>query len=324
MWNALVDRQTGYANFTPELMSAMRGMELAVIGAGGNGAVMEHLVRLGFERFTIIDPDVVEPTNLNRLPFGTDKIGLPKVAAWRDYLLSVNPASKVIPHEMSIDRDLAPWLREVLSGADLVFAGTTDVEANIVVGRICAELGKRMIVGPASSGAWVVSTFTHEGGMTLEAAARLGTEGQRLTEIDYAAAARKFRDLTFYPGREGKYAPGVVEAMFRGDLPARSCKVFVSLTNAAMAFEAVKNTAALRGLPFRGSAVTAMPVFHVFDPYSGCSYYHNAQTGEIGIPDWITGAVRWQRYEAPDDGETRQAAGCRNEAENHEPRGSHE
>lgn len=277
MWNAIVDRQEGYLNFTPELSRAMRRTRLAVLGAGGNGVVMDHLVRLGFERFTIVDPDVVEASNLNRLPFGVARIGQAKVAAWKEHLLGVNPGCEVAAHQTAIDRHSGPWLAALLAQADLVFAGTTDAEANIVIGRVCARLGKRMIVGPASSGAWVVSTFTHTGDVTLESVAGLGTEGQELTDIDYQAAARAFRDLTFYPGRAEKYAPGVCGAMFAGALPARSCKIFVSLTNAAMAFEAVKNTAQLHGLPLAGTTVTAMPVFQVFDPYSGCSYYYDAQ-----------------------------------------------
>jgi len=148
MWDAIVDRQTGFLNFTPELARAMRAMRLAVIGAGGNGAVLDHLARLGFERFTIVDPDVVEASNLNRLPFTARQIGRAKVAAWRDHLTAINPGCAVAAHQIALTRDHGPWLRELLAGADLVFAGTTDVEANIVTGRVCAELGKRMIVRP--------------------------------------------------------------------------------------------------------------------------------------------------------------------------------
>jgi molybdopterin/thiamine biosynthesis adenylyltransferase len=294
MWDDLIDRQLGYLNFTPELAQAMRGMNLAVLGAGGNGAVLDHLVRLGFERFIVVDPDVVEASNLNRLPFGARHVGMPKVEAWREHLASVNPGCAVDARQVAIGRTHGPWLRELLAGVDLVFAGTTDVEANIVIGRVCADLGKRMIVGPASSGAWVVSTFVHDGDVTLELVAGLGTQGQALEDIDYASVAGKFRALTFYPGRAEKYAPGVVEAMRGGDIPARSCKIFVSLTNAAMAFEAVKNTADMRGLPLAGTRVTAMPVFHVFDPYTGCAYYYDVLRGEIGIPDWLSGTVDWR------------------------------
>ncbi|MBF0512856.1 MAG: ThiF family adenylyltransferase [Desulfovibrionaceae bacterium] len=302
MWPALVDRQTGFLNFTPELARAMREMRLAVIGAGGNGAVLDRLVRLGFTRFTIVDPDTVEASNLNRLPFSTAHIGRAKVDAWREHITGVNPDCSVDTHQVTVKRDHGPWLGELLAGADLVFAGATDIEANIVTGRVCADLRKRMIVGPASSGAWVTSTFVHDGEITLERVAGLGPEGLALPDIDYRAAEEKFRALTYYPGRAGKYAPGIPEAVARGELPARSCGIFVSLTNAAMAFEAVKNTAELRGLPLRGARVTAMPVFHVFDPYSGCAYYYHVLDNKIGIPDWLTGDISWRPYQGEKEG----------------------
>lgn len=298
MWDAIVDRQRGFLNFTPELAQAMRRTRVAVLGTGGNGVVLDHLLRVGFERFVLMDPDVVEDTNLNRLPFTTQVIGLPKVEAWRRYLTDVNPECLVEGHQCAITRHDGPRLAHLLSDVDLVFAGTTSVEANIVIGRICADLKKRMIVGPASSGSWVVSTFTHENDVTLESVAGLGTEGQALEDIDYQAAAPGFLALANYPGRRRKYAPDVRADVLSGKI-GRSCKIFVSLTNAAMAFEAVKNVAVLNGLPLRGTAVTAMPVFHVFDPYSGCAYYVHVTQKRIGIPDWLTGEIRWAPY--PED-----------------------
>jgi len=84
--------------------------------------------------------------------------------------------------------------------------------------------------------------------------------------------------------------------MLEGSLAARSCKIFVSLANAAMAFEAVKNVAELRGLPFEGSKLVEMPVFHIFDPYSGCAYYYNVLTREVGVPDWPHCRITWRAY----------------------------
>jgi molybdopterin/thiamine biosynthesis adenylyltransferase len=297
MWEELVDRQCGFAMFTPELARALRETRVAVLGAGGNGVVLDHLVRLGFERFILVDPDTVEASNLNRLPFTMAEIGLPKVEAWRRYLLSINPDCEIRAHPRSLTKLDGPWLTDLLQDSALVFAGTTSVEANVLIGRVCARLQRRMIVGPASSGAYVVSTFTHERGITLESVAGMGTEDLSLEEIDYAAIASKFQTLAWHPGRRRRLAPGVAEAVRSGRLNPRSCKIFVSLTNAAMAFEAVKNVAELHGLPLEaGAKVVRAPVFHIFDPYSGCAYYYNVGAREIGIPDWLTGAVSWRPY----------------------------
>ncbi len=296
MWSAIVDRQAGFLNFTPELAAAMQETVVAVAGAGGNGVVLDHLVRIGFERFIIIDPDILEDTNLNRMPFTTAETGMPKVAAWKRYLGAVNPGCRVETHQRAICRHDGPWLTELLSGADLVFLGTTDLEANLVISRVCAGLGRRMIVGPASSGAYVVSTFVHDNDVTFEKIARYDTEHLELWEIDYPSLVSRYQALSFYPGRGRKLYPQVRRDLLAGRLPARSCKIFVSLTNAAMAFEAVKNVAEMRKLPLDGTRVVAMPVLHIFDPYSGCAYYYHIMNREIGIPDWLTGEINWQSY----------------------------
>lgn len=296
MWNAIINRQTGFLNFTPELNAAMRETVVAALGTGGNGVVLDHLVRTGFERFILVDPDVVEDTNLNRLPFTTGEIGQPKVKAWAHYLKAINPGCQVEAHQHAVCRQDGPWLTELLSKAKLVFLGTTDLEANLVVSRVCAGLSLRMLVGPASSGAYVITTFVHDNDLTFEKIAHYGTEHQELTDIDYPSLVPKFQALSFYPGRKRKYHSQVREQMLAGRLPARSCKIFVSLTNAAMAFEAVKNVAVMHGLPLEGTRVVAMPVLHIFDPYSGCAYYYHILNREIGIPNWLTGEVSWHPY----------------------------
>jgi molybdopterin/thiamine biosynthesis adenylyltransferase len=296
MWDAIVDRQTGFLNFTPELAEAMRKTIVALVGAGGNGVVIDHLVRIGFEKFILVDPDVIEDTNLNRLPFTTAEIGRAKVRAWEHYLKSVNPNCQVETYQHNVCRNDGPWLTEILSRAGLTFLGTTSLEANLVVSRICAQLRLRMIVGPASSGAYVVSTFVHDNDVTFEKVADYGTEHLDLTEIDYPSLTPKFQALSLYPGRKRKLYPRVRENMLAGHISARSCKIFVSLTNCAMAFEAVKNVAVINGLPLEGTRIVAMPVFHIFDPYSGCAYFYNVLNREVGIPDWLTGEIRWQSY----------------------------
>jgi len=295
MWDAIISRQMGFLNFTPETAAAMRETVAAVVGTGGNGVVLDHLVRIGFEQFILIDPDVVEDTNLNRMPFTTDAIGMPKVEAWEHYLKSVNPNCRVRTYRHTICRFDGPWLTDILSGANLAFLGTTSLEANLVASRVSARLGLRMIVGPASSGAYVVSTFVHDNDITFEKVARFGTEHLELTEIDYNSLFPKFQELSFYPGRKRKLYPLVLQDVLAGRL-GRSCKVFVSLTNSAMAFEAVKNVIVMRGLPLDGTRIIAMPVFHIFDPYSGCAYYYHILNREIGIPDWLTGEIHWRPY----------------------------
>ncbi|MDR1855968.1 MAG: ThiF family adenylyltransferase [Desulfovibrio sp.] len=294
MWDALVARQTGYVNFTSVTNAALADTPVAVVGTGGNGAVLDLLVRAGFMQFTIVDPDTVEPSNLNRLPFYPEDAGAPKVACWKRHLQRLNPECTVEAHQRPVTRNDGPWLADVLSRVSILFLGTTDHEANLVAGRTCAELGLRMIIGPASSGSAIVTTFTHDNGLTLEGLGKFGTEGIPLQQVDYEALRQRHFTALAFPGRSKNYLPEVWEGIRSWTHPARSCGIFVRLANSVMAFEGVKNAIDLKGLPLEGTGIVRIPEVQVFDPRTGCAYRYNALTGEIGIPDWLTGAVDWR------------------------------
>jgi hypothetical protein len=232
---------------------------------------------------------------------------MPKVEAWRSHILSVNPDASVQGWKKALCRHDADWLRAVLRGeawdadtdpVDLIFLGTTDAEANLLVGRIAAEEHVRTIIGPASSGSWVVGTFVHgEGDVTMESLGGFGTEGTALEDIDYAALRMKYVKALNYPGRADKLLPGIGAAMMKGELAARSCGIFVRMTNAAMAFEAVKNVAEMNGLPVDGTSVVRLPQVQIFNPYTGCSYYYDIQRQAVGFPDWRGSDIRWESWE---------------------------
>ena len=298
-WNALVDRQLGFTNFSLDLHQVLRNTRVAVIGAGGNGAVLDLLVRAGFMRFVIIDGDHVEATNLNRLPFGQDAVGLTKTEAWKQHLIAINPECEIDIHTRYIKGSDSAWLREILRGAQLVFLGTTDVEANIVTGRLCAQAGIRMLIGPASSGSLIVSTFRHDDGLDVEKMGRFATEGTPLEDIDYPALRERYATALAFPGRKKNLEPETWDAVLQGRMPARSCGFFVRLANAAMAFEALKNVAEMRGLSLRNTKVTAMPLVQIFDPWTGGAYVLDAASGRIGIPDPFSGEIRWQDARQP-------------------------
>ena len=293
-WDALVDRQCGYTNFSPQLHQAIRETRSAVIGAGGNGAVLDLLARAGFMRFVIIDGDHVEDTNLNRLPFDQTAVGLPKTEAWRRHLLAINPECEIHIHTRPVASKDCAWLREALSGTQLVFLGATGVEATIVAGRLCARAGIRMLIGPASSGSLIVSTFRHNDGLDVERGGGFGTEGMPLEDIDYPALGGRYAKALAFPGRTKNLEPEIRDAVLQGRMPARSCGFFVRLTNAAMAFEAVKNVAEMHGLPLRNTKVTAMPLVRVFDPWTGGAFVFDVLSGRTGIPDPFSGEVRWR------------------------------
>ena len=307
MWEALINRQEGFRLFSRDVLEKVRETKVLLIGCGGNGSVVDMLVRAGFTRIGLIDGDHVEDTNLNRLPFTVREIGMPKVEAWKKHLLSINPDAVIQGWNKMLCRHDGEWLRGVLRGehweadekaVDIVFLGTTCPEANLLAGRICAEEHVRTIIGPASSGSWVVGTFVHgEGDVTIESIGGLGTEGVPLENIDYKALRLKFMKALDYPGRENKLLPGVWDGMVQGKISARSCGIFVRMTNAAMAFEAIKNVADMNGLPVDGTSITRLPQVQIFNPYTGWSYYYDVQKKALGFPDWRSGDIHWEPWE---------------------------
>lgn len=80
---------------------AMRRLEEArviLFGVGGVGSwCAEALIRSGVGHLTIVDPDSVDVSNINRqLPALTTTVGRPKVEVLRERLLDINPAADVV------------------------------------------------------------------------------------------------------------------------------------------------------------------------------------------------------------------------------------
>ncbi|MBN1863636.1 MAG: sulfur carrier protein ThiS adenylyltransferase ThiF [Victivallales bacterium] len=76
----------------PGLAELISGKGIFIAGAGGLGSnAASMLVRAGANRLTIIDHDIVEPSNLNRQFYFRHQVGRPKVEALRENLLEINP-----------------------------------------------------------------------------------------------------------------------------------------------------------------------------------------------------------------------------------------
>ncbi len=72
-------------------------MHVAVVGVGGVGSwCAEALVRTGLTHLTIMDDDLVAPSNINRqCPALVSTMGQSKVNALKERLLAINPAAEI-------------------------------------------------------------------------------------------------------------------------------------------------------------------------------------------------------------------------------------
>jgi len=79
-------------------MDEIRAKRVIIFGVGGVGSwAAECLIRTGLTHLTIVDGDMVQPSNINRqLPATQQTIGRPKVEALRERLLSINPDAEIV------------------------------------------------------------------------------------------------------------------------------------------------------------------------------------------------------------------------------------
>jgi molybdopterin/thiamine biosynthesis adenylyltransferase len=107
------------------LVGSLAGSFTVVVGAGSVGSrIAEDLARCGVGRLTLVDPDVVETTNLARSVYTMTDVGLSKTKALARRLLSINPSLQLTEFTNSIS-GLDP--RELLAGADLLILATDDM-----------------------------------------------------------------------------------------------------------------------------------------------------------------------------------------------------
>lgn len=126
------------AAFGAEGQRALADLRVGVVGLGGlGGAVVQFLAYLGLVNFVLVDPDLVEETNLNRLvgafPFD---VGRPKVTVYAELLKRLNPDCRV--EALQLD---ARDHRALLALADCdVLIGTIDNDgARLVLAELAAR-----------------------------------------------------------------------------------------------------------------------------------------------------------------------------------------
>jgi len=97
-------RQALLKYWTPEQLALLEQTTIGIAGAGGLGSnCAQLLVRSGFCRFTIVDFDIVESSNLNRQFFFMDQIGTPKVSALAENLKGINPDIRINARQHKLD-----------------------------------------------------------------------------------------------------------------------------------------------------------------------------------------------------------------------------
>ncbi|WP_167771590.1 HesA/MoeB/ThiF family protein [Bradyrhizobium niftali] len=134
--HARYDRQV--RAFGADGQRAISSLKVGVVGVGGTGSVLlQQLIRLGVRDFVLIDPDVVETTNLNRLAgAGPTDVGATKIAVAEREILACSPGSWVRGLRADVvDANIATEL----VGLDFVFLCTDSHASRAVVCQIAYQ-----------------------------------------------------------------------------------------------------------------------------------------------------------------------------------------
>ncbi|MEL6238090.1 MAG: HesA/MoeB/ThiF family protein [Pseudomonadota bacterium] len=115
---------------------ALASKHVAVIGLGGIGSpALQYLAGSGIGRFTLVDDDAVDVSNLQRQTlFTTRDVGHGKATSARRWLANFDDKLEVSISDARISAENAG---DVITGADLVFDGTDNFATRLAVSDAC-------------------------------------------------------------------------------------------------------------------------------------------------------------------------------------------
>jgi molybdopterin/thiamine biosynthesis adenylyltransferase len=119
---------------------------ILIVGVGGLGVPAAcAVVRAGFADLGLIDPDVIDLSNLPRqVIFGESDIGAPKVTAAARHLATILPGAKIESIPNSLD---AANAAEIIARFDFVIDATDSPATKFLINDICVELGVPFVYG---------------------------------------------------------------------------------------------------------------------------------------------------------------------------------
>jgi proteasome lid subunit RPN8/RPN11 len=139
-------------------MNVMTRARVVAIGCGGSASFLEDMARAGLAEFVLVDPDVVEATNVATQQAYRSDIGSPKVDVIAKRLVDINPHARVWTVQAKLEalsdsavrRLTVGWLpgsAQVSPSATILGAFTDNFDAQARVHRLGLHLGIPVIGG---------------------------------------------------------------------------------------------------------------------------------------------------------------------------------
>lgn len=123
----------------------LRGCHVAVFGLGGvGGYVVEALARAGVGTLTVVDDDVVAPSNVNRQILATSlTLGKPKAQLAAQRIAEINPDCVVYPKFVRFDSQTTNEFD--FAAFDYVVDAIDSVTSKLLLVKICSDCGTPII-----------------------------------------------------------------------------------------------------------------------------------------------------------------------------------
>ena len=133
------------ALFGQEAMEKLQRSHVAVFGVGGvGGYTVEALARSGIGKLTLIDPDDVGLTNINRQILAThENLGVLKVEAAKQRILAINPEAQVQTLPIFYTPETADGVE--LTGFDYIVDAIDTVTGKLCLVQRAVEAGVPII-----------------------------------------------------------------------------------------------------------------------------------------------------------------------------------
>lgn len=126
--------------FGEEGQRRLQAVRVGVVGCGGTGsAVVQMLAHLGVRDLVLVDPDVVELSNLNRLVGATRadaRRSRPKVRVAQRLVKQIHPEARVQALSVSVGD---PAAITALKGLDLLFGCTDNHGSRLVLNQLAVQ-----------------------------------------------------------------------------------------------------------------------------------------------------------------------------------------
>jgi sulfur carrier protein ThiS adenylyltransferase len=110
-----------FSRNSPDIYKTISQKHIGIAGIGGLGSsVAVALARTGIGKLTLVDYDVIEPSNLNRQYYFIEQIGMPKVKALSDTIKKITPYTRVFTRQVRLN---SSNIRDIFNKIDLLIEG---------------------------------------------------------------------------------------------------------------------------------------------------------------------------------------------------------